>query len=98
MARKLCVVHVLSLRLFALSAHTQEGQTTDFREPNPFASDEAGQVASVAYRSVLRWCCTLYGEGHGNHYGACEIPRTRINCPVLHSVKKTLSEFTESER
>ena len=28
----------------------QEGQTMDFREPNPFAGDEAGQVASVAYR------------------------------------------------
>ena len=25
----------------------------DFREPNPFAGDEAGQVASVAYRCAI---------------------------------------------
>lgn len=25
----------------------------DFREPNPFAGDEAGQVASVAYRCAV---------------------------------------------
>jgi translation initiation factor 3 subunit D len=31
-----------------------EGQTMDFREPNPFAGDEAGQVASVAYR-YMKW-------------------------------------------
>ena len=29
---------------------SQEGQTMDLREPNPFSGDEAGQVASVAYR------------------------------------------------
>lgn len=31
-----------------------ESQSMDFREPNPFASDEAGQVASVAYR-YMKW-------------------------------------------